>query len=380
VNKGIQRVVIGILDPNPTICGKGYWALLERDIDVELFHPHLARQIRELNKAFVRRHTGGINITSAFDWVISQNKNSIIQPYIGLGWGDALTVQPCPIIREGWLLASIRVRLLESPFELPQDHRSPYDMYFRQNYEEKRFVDDGTKFMVAQNPTAFSDTMSLILDVRPTKYSHAKFYQECIAISEAAKKPLIDTFVRGQPPVAKFAQTFNMQLVIITSDSKILLTLRSPKVTFDPNTWSASIEEQLSRDDLVYPEQEIVFRWAARALREELGLTEDTYHHDNLRLLSVFMEAHCLDISLCVYAELRLDETSLETILKHRSRSDYEFVDWDFLDLDKQVVLRELLRPSRLYHPTARYRLLYTLLKKFGSPTNEDIQSITQTA
>jgi len=65
---GIQRVFIGILDPNQAVTGKGLWELQTNNIDVELFPPRLAQQIRTLNDAFIRSHESlGIQITSVKD-------------------------------------------------------------------------------------------------------------------------------------------------------------------------------------------------------------------------------------------------------------------------------------------------------------------------
>jgi pyrimidine deaminase RibD-like protein len=61
----IERVFIGILDPNQGVRGKGLWELQSRGIEVELFPPDLAKRIRAINEKFIReQQTLGIRITN----------------------------------------------------------------------------------------------------------------------------------------------------------------------------------------------------------------------------------------------------------------------------------------------------------------------------
>jgi hypothetical protein len=60
----VRKVLIGILDPNQGVTGKGLWALQNAGIAVELFPHHLAQQIRSINEAFIsEQQTLGIHIT-----------------------------------------------------------------------------------------------------------------------------------------------------------------------------------------------------------------------------------------------------------------------------------------------------------------------------
>ncbi len=64
----IKRVVIGILDPNQEVTGKGVLRLQSKGIAVELFPPQLADQIRAINEPFIKEHQAlGIRITNLTD-------------------------------------------------------------------------------------------------------------------------------------------------------------------------------------------------------------------------------------------------------------------------------------------------------------------------
>lgn len=58
IERRIGRVVIGTLDPNPTICGKGELRLRQARIEIGRFDSDLMEQIEELNRDFNRLHTG----------------------------------------------------------------------------------------------------------------------------------------------------------------------------------------------------------------------------------------------------------------------------------------------------------------------------------
>jgi pyrimidine deaminase RibD-like protein len=67
----VKKVVVGILDPNQGVCGKGLLQLQDYKIEVALFPHELALRIRRLNDTFIQAQQSlGITITSPQDGAV----------------------------------------------------------------------------------------------------------------------------------------------------------------------------------------------------------------------------------------------------------------------------------------------------------------------
>jgi len=118
--------------------------------------------------------------------------------------------------------------------------------------------------------------------------------------------------------------------------------------------------------------------WGIRQLHEELGLDRRAIATRKMRLLSVFLESDCLNISVCVEATLNIAVAQLSVILQGQRRTDWEFTQWDYLDMDRGLLIKEITHPSRRYHPTSGYRLVQTFFKRFGVPSRAEIAKAIQ--
>ena len=65
IKAGVAEVVIGMLDPNRDIRGRGWWELEDNRIRVRYFEPDIAEQVRHLNRDFIDYQLGvGLLITA----------------------------------------------------------------------------------------------------------------------------------------------------------------------------------------------------------------------------------------------------------------------------------------------------------------------------
>jgi hypothetical protein len=304
-----------------------------------------------------------------FATLMERHKSPSLVPFKAIGWGGNLTLQSCPTLHRGWLTTEVKVYHNTACYSIPKEYSQSYQEYFRRYYEEKRFFDDKRKIMLRRNPIAFSDSPTLVLETQETLYSQVQFYRENVAVLTFKR----DEYIRKaiEELSIDFPHSLCMHLILVTIDDKVLITKRAPKVAYFPGTWSCSVEEQMSLEDIAEGPDNVVQRWFERLLREELGLDSETYNKDNLRVLSVFLESEILSVSICAHVIVDLTSKELSRILESLPRTDYEFSEWDFLSHEQ--LLDELFHPSRLYHPTSGYRMLMALIKRFGEPKIVDI-------
>ena len=62
VERRVRRVVIGMLDPNEKICGRGLWHLRESGIETDLFAHVKMSETEELNREFIREHRPALRV------------------------------------------------------------------------------------------------------------------------------------------------------------------------------------------------------------------------------------------------------------------------------------------------------------------------------
>lgn len=309
-----------------------------------------------------------------FAELLRKQRSPDIAQYAALTLGSCLSLQLCPEIHRGWTASTVKLQHDTTEFSLPPNLKPVFQTYYQDNYDAKRFFDDQPKLMLVQNPKAFTDSPTLLLKTCETRWSHVQFYKDNIATSASARQAAIHQLMDSDS--VTFAHSLSLHMIVETSDHKTLITQRTEKGDYYPRTWTCSLEEQASIEDIEPESAGAIGRWTRRALLEELGLGADTYNPNNIRVMSVFLESDILNISLCAHVRLDINERELEARLRGVPRQDYEFTHWRFLK--RNELRQQMMEPSRQYHPTARYRMLMALIRQSDEPTvARDIQRLS---
>lgn len=278
----------------------------------------------------------------------------------GITLGENLTMQLCPELHRGWDIDRIQIRWESGTqfYVMSQNEARKYSDFREQNKSKRWYLEknDGISVRLVKNPTSFTDSPELILEVEQCRYSQVQFTNRELATNDSKRNTCIENAISGQ---LRFANTFVLHIVVITSDKQILATLSSEKKDYFANSWSFSIEEQLRVADIDSANTTAgLVNWVKRALFEELGVTNDSFQLNNIRIISVFLEGHNLNSGLCCVVKLSIDKETLDAAIKVH-RQDVEFVDHNYYSYEQAVKL--LRYPDLKMHPTSEYRLFLAL-------------------
>lgn len=352
--RNFKAIFARFLDFHPL--SLAFWVLSSVLLVLALLQVFIARRVRFKTPQMLLAST-----------LIKRADESIL-PHLGgtFAWGTSLSLAAHPDLQKGWKLGDVQIHRKRTRL-MSRDRMAAYESYMKEPQNESRFIDDQQKYALLHNPEVSSDAPTLLLELGYTTYSQVTYCRERIAGNPGTRKECIDQIVRNKR--IRLPSALCLHAVIITADDKYLFAQRSHKVSYWPRAWSLSIEEQLSEQDFVEGNQGALARCVRRMLREELALNHDQYTESNVRLLSVLLEGEILNFALCCIVPVDLSAAELEKIIRARPRSDYEFS--DFLFLSRSELLREVLHPGRLMHPTAGLRSILALIHQGSLPDLE---------
>jgi isopentenyldiphosphate isomerase len=300
--------------------------------------------------------------------VLRQSRPEFLSNQLALAVDGAVTLAQCPDFHVGWRLSEKDVVFRHTDERWsPPSARAAHRKAFASRFErDGRY--DSTQIRLLNSPAPFTDAPQLRLETGSVRFSDVQFFRDEMLrpesipgrVNEAVDSRRID-----------FPAGMTAQVLVVTSDAKVLLTQRSMKVFWFPGRWSASIEENMTLEDIQTGgnSAQALRALLVRALREELGLAEgDDYDADDGRILSVFLETadQVLATHLCMAVRLGISRDDLDARIQLSDRPDHEFRRWTFASY-RQCVPYLAAKPSPWFHPTSRYRLLMLLLHVWGA-------------
>ena len=277
-----------------------------------------------------------------------------------VAWGTAVVIQGCPLLEEGWRNEQMTLHLEPHSYRLPEGERAAF-AHWEASLPADSSLRRGTAYRLTTAPLAFTDDPDLRLSLQENRFVEVQYYRRVKAVDRRLAVAEVVSVLAGD---IDFPHSFCLHAVVATSDGWVLLTRRSRAVIYHPDTWSVSLEEQFHRHDLRTAGEQAVQGWAERMLREELGVPASTAADSQVRAFAVFLEADILNCSLVALVTLSVTRQQLDALIAGHPRADYEFQDWTFLQWSD--IVRELVTPTRTYHPTAGLRMLLAGGSKFG--------------
>lgn len=220
------------------------------------------------------------------------------------------------------------------------------------------------------------DGRTLELDFRRTAWSQVRAFQEAVerGTHERLTAPLMKYHFDIQH--CPFPNIAVVHAIVVTSDAHIVATQRSQTMQYHPLTWSISLEEGLKEADFATNEDPVKVA-TTRGIAEELTGDNDLTL-DEFTILSVAVEYPILNPAIVTFSKIDVDSATLTShwsSLKAVSKEP-EVVSLHFIPCASNEIAgffsqgdQNFLRakgPMEALHPTSRYRLLLSMLYRFG--------------
>lgn len=296
-----------------------------------------------------------------------------LHEFEGIGWSQGQTVLACPRPEVGWRTREISFRVNRSQYSFDSLQQAGMPAFESRNVEEgykqfrdsvfpTQFRDDAVRLMLVRRPSSFTDALQLRLDLQTTCWSQLQYFWQQIATPE--NKPALYTAALEADPIP-YPTSLALHLLVFSSEGALLLTqVHSAKANDHPKTWACSIGEQLAPEDVASLDEDCAQKWVVRALHEEMSIEQGEYDAEQIRFLALTFEGDIANLAFVCAVHLRLSKEDVTTRLRTTNRLDNEFNAIDFIGLDS--VPRELVSPSREYHPSTGIRMVYAYLHERG--------------
>jgi len=291
----------------------------------------------------------------------------------GVAWGQGQTILACPRPEVGWSTTDVAFRLIPARYDFSVLERMPlpglrtaplahgYREYLKDVYPQQ-YGYDNDKLMLARRPHSFTDDMQLRLEIQVTQWSQLQYFWQCVVTDET--KPALYAAALDSDRIP-FPNSLCLHLLVFSADGALLLTqTHSGKANDYPGSWACSVGEQLSTEDVLTLDQDCAQKWVTRALHEEVAVEPGEYDPRQIRFLALTFEGDIANMAMVCAVHLSLSQEDVAARLRTANRLDNEFSSIEFVDIES--VPRELVCPSRAYHPSTGIRMVYAYLHQRG--------------
>lgn len=289
----------------------------------------------------------------------------------GIAWGKGQTYLACPTPDVGWRSTEIALNATGPAYSFEdlraaipaladRDLEAEYRTFAAGRFKEQ-FTEDRTRLLLTRRPRSFSDDLQLRLGLRPVKWSQLQFFWQEVCTPELLPQLVHSAFTLPHNP---FPSSLCLHLVVVTRDDQVLLTkAHSSKSNDYPSSWACSVGEQLDPDD-VGNDQDGALAWVRRALFEEMSVDPATIESEDVSFLSLTLEGDICNFAMIASVKLRDTAESLAQRFRTVTRRDNEFSAVEFISIDD--IPGEMVRPSRVYHPSTGIRMAYAYIHLRG--------------
>lgn len=340
--------------------------------------------LKLFTRTLVKIILNNYSISKTSQKIIEDNTEQYINQAIkdrrsDITWNEMITLESSSRSKDlGWLLKDVEFILDESFYTMPNQFKADYERYLKDEFEkDSRRRESDERISIPKFPSTSSDMHVIKIDVIRNMYSYFCFFsQKIYGPNQIRRKNVINSIFAKEVDFQEICCSLVLHPVVVTTDSKILITKISPRNADVHRSWAVSFGEQMSYSDFFKKEghsevklkpDSILLSWINRALMEELGIDgRRDLNINESRLMAFAMEANAINFSLICFCKLNMSSLDLDVALKNRVNfQDDEILSWQFIGYKEIPKLILNLKENKYgpFHPSSGLRLLWAAIR-----------------
>ena len=252
----------------------------------------------------------------------------------------------------------------------PGYSKKDYEEFVKDNPEVEKIIEEGRnqdRFAV----TFVEQDYRIYLGLRRTQWVPLQYHWNYFRNADQNIRNKAYTRLSQIHEHEILLNSFCLHLIIETEDGVVLSQIGTAKKNDHPSTLAVTLGEQIEENDFWKNKKfckDFVRRWTKRAVKEELGVSEEEYAEyfdpESLKVLGINVEADIYNIALCCSVKLRKSVTELENKQKN-SPDSFEIRTLKEISTEEAKIILESYPDNQAeYHPSSYLRLLLFLRER----------------